>query len=282
MSDGYKPPPIGDQTRDTIQALSQYLPEYIDTLNQSRVPTAQSELAAAQAVSPGYYQMILDNYAKFGPQLNKQFADQAAANQRAAIGGDLAAIQGPGQELSAAAIDLMRKVDPEYFGTRELIAKRYGDYLSGLTDTLSPGERSEIERSLGRNEGTVSPGSNINTVEKAMTYGSAAGAKRNELANAINLGAQALPTLKSGADIFQIATGRAGLANQGNQVLGQGYVPGGQAGFTAGENLQNNIFSGMQNNVRVRGAGFRTIMDQVEQGTRAVGNLGSAAAAFGG
>ena len=65
MGDGYRPPPVGDQTRDSIQALAKYLPEYLNTVNASIVPTEQANFEAAQKFSPLYYQLQLDNYKKY-------------------------------------------------------------------------------------------------------------------------------------------------------------------------------------------------------------------------
>lgn len=275
MGDGYKPPPVGDQTRDSIQALAKYLPEYLNTVNASIVPTEQANFEAAQKFSPLYYQLQLDNYKKYGAELEAQAAAQARANQIAATQNDIATIDSGGSALAAKALELQRQTDPEYFANREALGAKLLAAQSALdpSGALTGSERSEIERGLARDVGR-NRNSAINTVENAIQYGNASNQRRADVNNQLSQIANNLGALRTGADVFGIATGRQGLTgNQGQLMFGQGYKENSGQGQALAAGLGDQTLDIQKRNVAARAAGFRTLGDQIEQGTRAFSNV---------
>ena len=278
MGGSYVPEPLGKQTAESLQALVKYLPDYLATLNQSRIPTAQAELEAQKAVAPGYYQNSIDMYNKYGTEMNRQAADQDRANRTAGIQTDLGLVQGQGGQLAQQALGLLREADPEYYARRALVSDKLGEYVNSISpNQLTGSERSEIERGLARTNPGRADNSAINTVQNAMTYGSALKAKRDELGNAINMAANALPSLRSNADVFGIATGRAGLSgNSGDQRFAQAGASAQNAsntGFNAGQAYGNQINANQMQRQQIMAAGHKSFLDDIGQGIGAFSNL---------
>jgi hypothetical protein len=204
----YRPPSLGQNTAEQLDALIRGLPQLSQALNKEVLPTEQANLAAQQAVAPGQQALNTQLYGTYGPQIAKISSD-IAAQQSAADARNLA---GPGQDLARAGLAAQQIADPEYYKTRALLGQKTGDLLNSIdVNGLSGSERAEVERRLNQEAqqgGSPDISSGIKTVENASMFGSALQNKRNSLGQAITQATNFLPTAKSGVDVFQQVTGR--------------------------------------------------------------------------
>lgn len=235
-----------------IQAIVDLLPYYQQAVSGQVVPAALANLAAQQATSPQLAQLMTELYGTYGPQLNKIGSDIARQNALAQVGTDTAALEQARTTLLPQALAAAKQYDPEFFATRELTSNRLGELLRSidLTSGLSDVEKREVEQALaieGNRRGTANAPSNLDTVSNAMQYGQAGfnrlQTNRSALSTAIANATAALPTFKSGVDVFQVATGRSSTPNTGNQQFTGVTNPEGAAGRA------NTLASGLLGNI---------------------------------
>jgi len=204
-------------------------PEIVRQLGQQELPAAQYDIATQEAIAPREQALAAGLYGQYAPQYA-----QTGSNI------DLGAIQGAGGQAVRAADTLQRGIEPEYFASRAAASQKLQDLLGGMDpNRLTEPEREEVARGLARSNytsGELSAPSNQGAINAAQTFGSALTAKRNNVANAINTAAQALPQFRTGTDAFAQATGGArfgaqnasnapaftGQSQQSGQILGQG------------------------------------------------------------
>ena len=286
MGDGYHPDSLGKQFGDVVKTLlSTDGSRYLDKIRQEIPNTAKAELEAAQQTSGGYNQLSIDNQQKYGTQLNDLANKQVGINQQAAAANDLATLQGSGGKLIGQTQELLQKVDPEYYASRAMLGGKIDALGKNLSADVTPTERAELDRYLNR---SAVPGqaanSQINTLGNAMKFGQLGADRTNQLVANIGRVAQALPQLRSGVDLFGIGTGRQGLTgNIGQQQFGQGYnMSNGPANEQVASNTGSNMFNMRDSISKQRAAGYRTIGDQVEQGSRIFSNVASGAASLSG
>lgn len=186
---GDEAPSTGSQARQILGALSQYAPDTIKALSGTLGGTAEAQLGAEQAVSPGYDQLFHDQ-------------EMAAAQTEADIA------NGPGMESVAAADKAQQMVDPEFYKTRGTVSEALNKYLTTYSPTeMSPTEIAQISRGINATTGPVTE-SNLNTVKNAGTFGAAGTERWKNFGDAVTKAAAVLPTLKSGINGFQTATQR--------------------------------------------------------------------------
>lgn len=251
-------PTTGESTEQVLQAYIKYLAPLTQQTNQQILPTEQALQDAKARIAPQEQQLNYDLYSKFGPQ----FANAAA-------GTELAAIQGKGGEAVREADRLNRSIDPEYYSGRAATGKSLSELLGGMDpNQLTDVEMANTERGLNRMNargGNLNtPQSGSNTLRAALTFDDRLQQKRSNVAQAIAAASQALPTLRSGADTFSQATGRAGTqAFQSGQSFtgGQGF---GQNALQSGQALQKNLFD-TQNNAANINANRRDTLDRVNE-----------------
>jgi|SRR6185295_9991784 len=225
-------------------SLRENLPGIIQAANQGAVPTAQSGLAAAQAVTPGYSQLGIDTlrqylpqYADVGNQVNEQ---NAQANAQT----DLDVLGGTGGQLARTAADLQNQVDPQTAQIRNLESGRIQDLLGSINlNGLSGGEQAAIERANAQGAlatGNLGNDSAINTVKNASNFGNALQSKRDALTKALDTATAFLPASKSGIDATQVGLGRPSVNSGVSQFAPS---PGAQQGVAtsagAGTSLAN-------------------------------------------
>ena len=216
------------RSANTVQMLYNLLPYINAAVNQTSLPTALSDLQVAQQTSPEYAKLMIDLYNTYGPQLNAIGNEIQGRNMMAEAQNQLNVLKGPGTELVKGAYDLSQVYDKPYYQTRELGASRLSDLLNSvdLSGTLSTTERDEISKGLARTNlqrGTLNSPSPINTISDAMQYGNAGYTRKLQqqsvLSDAIAKAANFLPAAKSGIDVFQVATGKSSMPNQGNSLF---------------------------------------------------------------
>lgn len=271
-----------------IQAITDLLPYLSEAVSRQILPNARAELEAKQLTSEPLAQLMTELYSKYGPQLNEVGNKIARENALAQVGTDTAALTQARQTLLPEALGAAKEYDPEFFATREATSGRLNDLLSSinLDSGLSPVEQREIEQSLAREAGTrgLSTGapSQLETVGNAMRYGQAGfnrlQTNRSALSTAIANAAAALPTFKSGVDVFQVATGKSSQPNTGN------------AQFTGVNNVNNaanqalNLASGMGQGMNQQqlaqmqiNANKKDWADYLNQVTSSISDIGSMA-----
>lgn len=214
------PPASSQETTDQIlSAYATRIPEVLRATASQSVPLAQADLAAAQAVQPGY--------AGLQSQANELAAQQAIKQ-----------LTGSGAEVATAAKALQDKLDP----TQALTATKTADLLNSINlNGLSGGERAEVERSLARSAtatGNLGLDNATNAVTNAMSFGDRLSQKRAELNSFIN-------TANSGN------AQRSGTFNPIITAMTQGQVatPSSGNAFQFGQSALGNIASatGAQN-----------------------------------
>lgn len=124
-------------------------------------------------------------------------------------GADVDALTWSGQDMAGRVKGIAKAVDPEYFDTRALQAKKLGQLLGGMDpNRLSGAERAEVSRSLGRQGVGLGAGSPMDTIAAAMTFGSALDRKRAALGQALNSATAYLPASRMGYDPLMATVGR--------------------------------------------------------------------------
>ena len=219
-----KIPSAQQTTADTIGSITANLPALMRTINAELLPSALANYGANAAVSPGYANLQTDIYKNTAPALNAIGNEIAAMNAEAQASRDLNVLRGTGGDLLKSFVQAGQIVDPEYYDVRAKTGARIGQRLD---NGLSGAETQEIDRALSRDAartGNLNQNSNLKTVSSALTFGREG---RNALDTAINEAISFLSTgARTGADAFQIATGRPSTANSGeSKFLGAQNVP---------------------------------------------------------
>lgn len=237
-----------------INAMQQLLPYYLDAINKGNLQSAMGNLNVAQATSPGYAQLMTQIFNQYGPQLNAIGNAINRQNALAQANTENQVMAGPGQDLVKQAYGLSQVFDKPYYDTRATTAGRLGDLMNSidLNAGLSPTERNEIAQGLAREgyqRGTANAPSATETVGNAMQYGQAGYQRKVQqqslLGSAINTAASFLPTAKSGVDVFQVATGRPSMPNQGAAQMGQASQGVTNQGSNVASGISSGLLSGM-------------------------------------
>jgi len=239
------------QQANQIKVMQQLLPYYQDAINRNNLQAAMGNLNVSQATSPGYAQLMTQIFNQYGPQLNTIGNAINRQNALAQANTERQVMAGPGADLVNQAYGLSQVFDKPYYDTRAATAGRLQDLMSSidLNAGLSGTERNEIGQGLSREgyaRGTANAPSATETVGNAMRYGQAGYQRRVQqqslLGSAINTASSFLPTAKSGVDVFQVATGRPSMPNQGaSQFTGLNPTGNTNAGETISQGLMGNL-----------------------------------------
>lgn len=249
MNDDIRP----EGTPRQMAALNRYLPRLAQTIGNVAGPYEQSLLNARATIDP--QQAALDEslaayfmprFAQIGSDVHRQNAFNQATTEADVL-------EGPGARLVSSARQLDRFQDPEYYNVREAGADKLIALLEGQDpNVLTGAEIANVERTANRTNtatGNAGLGSSLSAIGNAMTFGGALDKKRNTLLNTLNAIPQNLAAMRSGTDVFQVATGRpsyganpaAGQFQTGRQGFGQN-VQGMAGGLLseAGANVRQN------------------------------------------
>lgn len=232
---------IQESTDSMMKAFRDNLPGVLTALNAQVGPTAEAQYAADAAVSPKYTDLQTKLYEDYAPRLNKVGQDMQAANDLASSQSELALAQGPGKELVSVADQVQRQLDPEAYKARESVGSGLSKLLSSMDPTqLSGSERAEIARSM---PGIANNNSAMDTINNAMTFGSALADKQSRYGNAIAQAASAIPSLQSGISGFEVATRRATTPNSGDTRFQGNTTGSGGNAFSTGNNFLSQVGS---------------------------------------
>ena len=221
-----------------LQSLKDYYPDTAKAINSTLVPTAQAQLQADQAVSPGYAQLNLDLYDKFGPQAAVTAGKIDDITQKAASKRELELAQGTGRELVTEADLAQKKLDPEFYKQREALSGSISKYLTNSDPSLTENEREEMRRGMGAT-GTGNPDSAIDTAVNSRRFGDKFDQKNQQFGAAISNVAAALPNMRSGLNGFEIATRRALTSNTGDTRVGTATKDAGNNTYGMASNFMN-------------------------------------------
>lgn len=276
---------------DSVQNLYNILPYLNEAINNTAVPTARAGYDATAATAGPYAQLMVDIFNQFGPKLNAIGNEINKRNSMAQAESDRDVLRGPGGESVKAAYDLSQIYDKPYYDTRATTASRISDLLNSidLSGGLSDVERREVGAGLaqeGVRRGTGASPSALNTVSNAMRFGAAGNQRQQQaksnLAAAIQGATGFLPASKSGVDVFQVATGRPSMPNQGaSNFTGLGPQSNNQGSLgLAGNLLQGS--NALQLNTDTINSQKKDWADYLGQVTSSIGNLTSAAGGIAG
>lgn len=295
---GAQQSPTGEYTQmaNNVRTMQDLLPYISQYTNQANLTDALGQLGIAQATSGPYAQLQTQLFNQYGPQLNAIGNEINRRNALAQASTEGEVMSGPGANLVNQAYDLSQVFDKPYYDTRAQtsgeLSKLFGSI--DLSGALGAGERNEIAQGLAReqlNRGTLNAPNASETVANAMRYGNAGYQRKTQqqgiLSDAIQKASMFLPTAKSGVDVFQVATGRPSMTNQGaNQFTGVNSAANNQ-----GQQQANSGLSGL-NSLTASNAANQTAlsinqaninankkdwMDYLSQATSSIGNLAGAA-----
>ncbi len=231
-----------------LKAYQDTLPAFMQTANQNVLPTEQAKLNAAQQTSPGWAQLQADIFKNVGPLLAQTGSDISSQNALNQAKSDSAVLAGPGKDVVTQALELQKLSDPEYYKGRTDVSNNLSRLFDSidLSGNLSGGETEALRRGLASESnarGTTTSPSMSETLAGAQKYGFAAKERQDQaktqLGQALSVATGALPAMKSGTDVFQVATGRPSSNNTGdNKFLGVNQNVGSEAFGSA-----NNIFN---------------------------------------
>jgi len=240
-----------ESTRDMLAALTAYMPELTTAYNKALPDLERGAMATRQEIAPQEAQLSYDLYKLFGPAVNEVGQGIYKSNQTAQAKTDAEILQGPGKELTRAALENSRIADPEYYRTREATADSYTKLLGSLDPTsLSAGEMASTERALNRanqQAGLTSAPSRQAGIRNALAYDDRMTAKKGMLSQALTNAPGVAQATKSGVDPYMMATGKTSYPQLGASAL-TGTSP---AGFgQSASNLTGGMLSELGQNSR--------------------------------
>lgn len=263
---------VTESMGDILKAVERYYPGTIRSVNTTLTPTAEAQLAADRAVSPGYAELTSDIFKEYGPENARTEAEIENIANQAASERELSLAKGTGRELVSEADAAQRSLDPEAYKTREELSDAITKYLGASDPTLNEAENEAIRRGVGRT--SFNPQSAIDTAGAAQQFGDKFREKTALFGDAISRVAAAVPAMQSGISGFEVATRRAVGST------GQDRTP--QATTNAGNNtydLANNFMNQAGQIQQTRMAKQKSAMDNVgqgmEMGGRFVGAIGA-------
>lgn len=226
-----KPNKTFRQSAGNLSALEALFPSLANLVSGQMIPQQQAALAAAQATSGPYAQLMTDLYKQFAPQLASLGNDVNRTTMMGTAQNQADVLNGPGKDLTTAANALLRETNPEYFhqreGTSNQLDQLYASIDNMLNGGLSTTENRQIAQGLaqeGNQRGTSNSPSNTATVGNAMRYGQAGTARtlasQSNLTSAIQAANQFLPQSQVNFNPIAQATGM-NMNNPGtNQFTG--------------------------------------------------------------
>ena len=265
---------MGDPRAQTAQyqsgaaasSLTNVLPSILQAITGSTPALAQSTLAGAQGVSPGYNQLLTNLYQQFAPQLAKTGSQVENISRTGAANTDVNILGGAGGAAAKQGEALNRQFNPEFYKTRSAASGKLGELLSSINlGNANP----EAERLVGQESartGNLASPSATGTVANALSFGNELQKRRNALGQALGTASGFLPASQSqfGQNIALGSIGRPATNTGLNQFAG---VQGAGLG-TQAQGLASGIYSGnlgaAQNTANIE-ANRRDILDRVQE-----------------
>jgi hypothetical protein len=262
-----KPSKTATQASDNTQSLVNLLPYIQNAIAGQAIPQQQAQLAAAQATSGPYADLMTRLYASYGPALNSIGNSINLQNQQAGAYNQERVLREQGGGLTDAGLGLMRQANPEYFNSRAMAGlgtdNLVAHSLNNLGGDLSGSEYRAIQQGLAREgtqRGTINAPSMTATVANAQRYGQAGYQRdiqsQNQLSQAIGASTAFMP--QSQLQGF----------NPVAQVTGSNLSNPGAGQFTGVNNAGQNAYStlsGMQSGLSSNINSLQQQNNQIDQ-----------------
>jgi hypothetical protein len=235
-------PEVHTQIAEIFQSIAQQYPQLMEQINRQLVPGAQSELAASQAVSPAYAQMMDELYAKYAPSLARTGASVDAISRLGAAQTDSDILGQYGVPLASSWRAAESAASPEAAATRATAATKLGQLLNSIDLNSANPEAERLVNQENIRSGNIATPSATNTVSNALSFGNELQKRRDALSNAIGTATNFIPAATSsfnpaanavsrGASNTGVSqfTGVKGASNTAANTLGQALQVGSEA-----------------------------------------------------
>ena len=228
------------QAQETMDILKEQYPGLMDMLNQGNLTSARGDLAAAQAVTPGYNDLAVGEMTRLAPSLTQiQYTlDSGQAKS------DIARLNQYGAQAGTALRDTDASANKEFYSNLDKTGAKYSQLLDSLSPNMSAGRRAEVERGVGRMGGPDN--SAVTTAEKAMQFGSAHDEHMSNFSNVLNNVSSGLQNLRTGLNPANIALGRDSRSAPALGVVNPVTKPG-NTGTQVGMNMYNQSLGSVMN-----------------------------------
>jgi hypothetical protein len=263
-------PTANESTHDSMQALTRNLPAYMQAMNSQVMPQAKTQLEASQYLTPAYSKLLDDIYKQYAPSMAQTGAQVEQINRLGAANTDLAILNGPGAAMTEAAQNLDRKLNPEFYKTREAASGKLGELLKSINLDDPSVEAERLINQENIRSGNLGNNSATNTVANALDFGKERMGRQAMLGQAINAATNFLQPAQGSFNPVNTALNRDSKTT-GENRFGGVQNPGNQA-YDAGNSLMNNI-SSFQNNAMQINANRRDTLDRVNETMGAVGSI---------
>lgn len=231
-------PSTQESTASIMQALTTYLPGYMNAVNAQVLPQAQTELRAAQSISPAYAELLDQLYTKYAPKMAQTGTEVERINRTGAAATDLEILQGKGGDLARESVKIDKELNPEFYATRSATADKLGQLLSAASFD-SDVEAERLINAENVRSGNVGNPSATQTVSNALSFGNERNNRLNRLGQAISTATQFLQPAQGQFNPTVTALNRPST-NTGESRFGGVTNPSQQA-YTQGSNMFNNI-----------------------------------------
>jgi hypothetical protein len=277
FGDEYDHQTVDAQTQEVIKALRTAYPQLQGILNPGKITAAEGDLAASQAVSPGFNNLALGELERTAPVI----ARVQGSLDSAQAANDLANLQRYGADMGTAMRGTDAAANPEFYKNLDTLGAKYAEALGGLSPTMSAGQRAEMERGVARMAPNTTDASAINVAEKAANFGAAGQQQQMNFVNAIHSISAALPSLKTGLNPNALALGRDSRSSPVAGAVTPVTKPTGEA-----TQLGTGMYSGLANTQaginQMKAGAFKTWGDAVLQDSESFKNIASGAASIAG
>lgn len=263
-------PSAGESASDIFSALYNYYPGLAQVYRNEQLPTAQAELATAQAVSGPYQELITNLYKTYGPELAKVGSGIDSTNRLASAKTDVDILRGPGKELAAEYKNIDQGLNPEYYATRALESTKLGELMNSINlDDANPEAERLINQENARS-GNLANSSATGTVANALSFGNELDKRRNSLKSAVD-SATAFLTPASSASTFNPATTALArpTSNTGQSNFAGANTTAGAGASSAAQGFTNQL-STLQGGYATNMANKRDVVDRINEGISSV------------
>lgn len=262
-------PPPQQSMQDILQAFQQNIPGIMSATNSQVVPTAQANLAADKAVSPGEDQLMTQLYQQFAPQLAATGSQIDTANRNATANTDVSILGDQGAKLASEYQTIDKSLNPEYYQVRSQAAKSLGDVLNAASLDKPNIEAERLLNQENQRTGNAVTPSATNTVSNALNFEDQRQKRISNLSNAISTATSFLqPATNSQFNPATTAlnkpTSSTGLSNFNGVTSGTG-----SAAYSTGSNLLNSA-TGLQQSAMDINANRRDVLDRINGVTSSI------------
>jgi hypothetical protein len=204
-----------ETTEQQMTAFIRNLGPLMEVVSKNILPAEQALQDSRNAISPQQSQLELDLFEQFGPLLNEIGSNIAEQNAKRQVQIDTDIAEDRGRDLVAAAQQLARDADPEFFDNREAASDSFLQLLESLDPNgLSGSEEAGVERGVNRTlnrDGDRNTGSSGASLKSALSFDDRLLKKKQTLGAVLNTFPAVQQGSRSGIDTFQLTTGRPSM-----------------------------------------------------------------------